>query len=131
MIKINAPYPLEHKTSMSAGFDLQSLQTVYLAPGQRALIKTGVTWETDEQVVCLVVPRSGLAAKHGITLLNSPGVVDADYRGEWLCNLINHSDTAVVICEGERIAQGVVMPFLFVGNIVQTERGSGGFGSTG
>ena len=94
-----------------AGADLVSTETLTLAPGQRALVGTGVRIALPDGYVAFVVPRSGLAAKHGITIVNSPGTVDAGYRGEIKVSLLNtDADEAYAITAGDRIAQLIVMP---------------------
>lgn len=120
-----------------AGADLTSAESVRLEPGQRALVGTGVRVALPEGYAAFVVPRSGLAAKHGITVVNSPGTVDAGYRGEIKVALLN-TDTseAYEIAPGDRIAQLIVMPvtrarFLPVDALPDSVRGEGGFGSTG
>lgn len=120
-----------------AGADLTSAESVRLEPGQRALVGTGVRVALPEGYAAFVVPRSGLAAKHGITVVNSPGTVDAGYRGEIKVALLN-TDTskAYEIAPGDRIAQLIVMPvtrarFLPVDALPESVRGEGGFGSTG
>lgn len=120
-----------------AGADLVSTEAVTLAPGQRALISTGVRIALPDGYVGFVVPRSGLAAKHGITVVNAPGTVDAGYRGEIKVSLLN-TDRAesYTIAPGDRIAQLIVMPvpavrFTPVDELPGSARGDGGFGSTG
>lgn len=120
-----------------AGADLLSTDDVTLAPGQRAIVGTGVSIALPNGYVALVVPRSGLAAQHGITLVNTPGTIDAGYRGEIRVVLLN-TDAAepYTIAAGDRIAQLLVMPvtrarFVPVERLPGTERGDGGFGSTG
>jgi dUTP pyrophosphatase len=120
-----------------AGADLTATEAVTLAPGQRAVVGTGVRLALPEGTVGFVMPRSGLAAKHGITLVNAPGTIDSGYRGEIKVILLN-TDAAetYAIAAGDRIAQLVVMQLAPV-NFIQTEqlsasqRGEGGFGSTG
>lgn len=120
-----------------AGADLVSTETVRLEPGQRALVGTGVRIALPEGFAAFVVPRSGLAAKHGITIVNSPGTVDAGYRGEIKVSLLNtDAEAAYDIAPGDRIAQLIVMPvlqaaFLPVDELPESPRGEGGFGSTG
>lgn len=120
-----------------AGADLVSSEAVRLEPGQRALVGTGVRIALPEGHVAFVVPRSGLAARHGITLVNSPGTVDAGYRGEIKVSLLNtDTDHAFDVAPGDRIAQLIVMPvprarFIPVDELPASERGEGGFGSTG
>ena len=120
-----------------AGADLISTQALRLEPGQRALVGTGVSIALPEGFAAFVVPRSGLAAKHGITVVNSPGTVDAGYRGEIKVSLLNtDSNAAYDVAVGDRIAQLIVMPvtrarFLPVDALDESVRGAGGFGSTG
>jgi dUTP pyrophosphatase len=120
-----------------AGADLCAAEDVELAPGQRALVGTGVAVALPDGYVGLVHPRSGLAARLGVTVLNAPGTVDAGYRGEIKVNLINHDPAAAaVIRRGDRIAQLVVQRvararFLPVGDLAGSSRGTGGHGSTG
>lgn len=120
-----------------AGADLVSTEAVRLEPGQRALVGTGVRIALPEGYVAFVVPRSGLAAKHGITIVNAPGTVDAGYRGEIKVSLLNTDATeAYDIAAGDRIAQIVIMPvpqarFITVDELPDSTRGEGGFGSTG
>ena len=109
-----------------------------LLPGQSALIPTGIAVapESKSPVVLLLYARSGLAVKHGIALVNSVGVIDADYRGEIKVGLINHSDKPYTVTHGERIAQMVFTPYVAmefaeVDTLQDTTRGTGGFGSTG
>ncbi|HWU47071.1 MAG TPA: dUTP diphosphatase [Humibacter sp.] len=120
-----------------AGADLCAAEAVRLAPGQRATVATGVRIALPEGHVAFVVPRSGLAARHGITVVNAPGTVDAGYRGELKVTLLN-TDAAepYSIGVGDRIAQLIVMPvararFVPVATLEQSSRGDGGFGSTG
>jgi dUTP pyrophosphatase len=120
-----------------AGADLVAAEAVRLAPGERALVGTGVRIALPDGYAAFVVPRSGLAAKHGITVLNAPGTVDAGYRGEIKVTLLNTDlDTAYDVAVGDRIAQLIVMPvppvrFVPVDELPDSVRGSGGFGSTG
>lgn len=127
-----------YATPDSAGMDLLSAEAgpVELAPGARAMVATGLALQLPSGHEAQVRPRSGLAAKHGITVLNSPGTIDADYRGEVKVILINLGDAAVRIERGDRIAQLVVAPVTRatwneVSSLDETERGAGGFGSTG
>lgn len=120
-----------------AGADLVSTESLRLEPGQRALVATGVRIALPEGFAAFVVPRSGLAARHGITVVNSPGTVDAGYRGEIKVSLLN-TDSALAydIAAGDRIAQLIVMPvtrarFIPVEELPDSVRGDGGFGSTG
>lgn len=120
-----------------AGADLTSAESLVLQPGQRAVVGTGVRLALPEGTVGLVTPRSGLAARHGLSIVNSPGIIDSGYRGEVKVCLVNLDPaTPVEINEGDRIAQLVVMPFLQarfepVASLGETQRGSGGYGSTG
>jgi len=120
-----------------AGADLCAAETVTLQPGQRKTVGTGISIALPDGFAAFVVPRSGLAARHGITIVNSPGTVDAGYRGEIRVTLLN-TDTEVPydIAAGDRIAQIIVMPvtqarFVPVDQLPDSERGTGGFGSTG
>lgn len=128
----------KYETSLSAGVDVRANldAPVVLQPMERALIKTGLFIELPEGFECQVRPRSGLAFKHGITVLNSPGTIDADYRGEVGVLLINLSNTPFTIEDGERVAQLVFAEYKQVrweetSELNETERGAGGFGSTG
>jgi dUTP pyrophosphatase len=120
-----------------AGADLHSSERVVLEPGARATVGTGVAIALPDGYVAFVVPRSGLAFKHGITIVNAPGTVDAGYRGEIKVALLNtDTDAAYTIEPGDRIAQIVVMPvsrarFVEVERLPGSLRGDGGFGSTG
>lgn len=120
-----------------AGADLRARMDVTLEPGQRALIPTGVALAIPSGYAGLVHPRSGLAAKHGITIVNAPGVVDSGYRGEIFVNLLNtDADHAVQIRRGDRIAQLLVqrveqVVFDVVSDLDETPRGAGGHGSSG
>ncbi len=135
----HSPYPCPaYATEQSAGMDLKACldQPVVLQPLQRALIPTGLYMAIPKGYEAQVRPRSGLAAKHGITVLNSPGTVDADYRGEVRVILVNLSDRAFTVEPGERIAQMVIarheqVEWEEVEVLDETERGAGGFGSTG
>lgn len=120
-----------------AGADLHAVEDVLLGPGQRALVGTGVAVELPTGTVGLVHPRSGMAARHGIGIVNAPGTVDAGYRGEIKVCLINHdTERSYQVRRGDRIAQLVVQPvlravFAEVEQLSASERGSGGHGSTG
>ena len=120
-----------------AGADIVSRIDITLAPGERALVPTGIAIALPDGYVALVHPRSGLAIKHGVTMVNSPGTVDAGYRGELQIILINHDrDEAVSFKRGDRIAQLVIQKveraeFVEVKDLPGSGRGSGGFGSTG
>lgn len=127
-----------YETSGSAGLDLRAnlTQSVGLFPGQRKLIPTGLFIELPEGYEAQIRPRSGLALKYGVTVLNSPGTIDADYRGEIMINLINHGSECFIIENSMRIAQMVIskiehVAFLSVESLDDTERGAGGHGHTG
>ena len=131
------PLP-EYATPLSAGLDLRAnlAQPVTLAPLERALIPTGLRIALPEGYEAQVRPRSGLAARHGLTLLNSPGTIDADYRGEISVILVNLSHEPFVVNDGERIAQLVVarheqVQWSLVEELAPTQRGEGGFGHSG
>ncbi|QDZ12351.1 dUTP diphosphatase [Devosia ginsengisoli] len=133
------PLPRQ-QTPGAAGLDLAAAlgpdEVVEIAPGAVAMIPTGLTIALPEGYEAQIRPRSGLAAKHGVTVLNSPGTVDADYRGEVKVLLINHGPAPFVVRRGERIAQMVVAPVSRVifrerETLDATERGTGGHGSTG
>lgn len=131
------PLP-RYATAHSAGMDLRAnLDTpVVLARGQRALIPTGLFLELPEGTEAQVRPRSGLAFKHGVTVLNAPGTIDADYRGEVGVLLINHGQEPFEVKDGERVAQLVIARYLRaewqeVADLSSSERGAGGFGHTG
>ena len=119
-----------------AGMDLCACEAAALAPGARALVRTGLVMELPEGFEVQVRPRSGLALKNGLTLLNTPGTIDAGYRGEIGVILINHGQELFQVTPGMRIAQLVVAPVVHatveeVGTVSETARGTGGFGSTG
>ena len=129
-----------YETGGSAGMDLRAAVAedvpLTLAPGARALVPTGLKIALEPGYEAQVRPRSGLALKHGLTCLNSPGTIDSDYRGEVGVILINHGQEAFVIRRGERIAQMVIArheqaAMVEVGALDETARGAGGFGSTG
>ena len=135
--KSNNPNP-EYKTTGSSGMDVRAFLTssLKIESFQRVLVKTGLFLEMDESLECQVRPRSGLALKKGITVLNTPGTIDADYRGELGVILINHSSEPVFIQSGDRIAQLVFakvekVKLENVSEVNVTKRGHGGFGSTG
>ncbi|MBQ4015601.1 MAG: dUTP diphosphatase [Treponema sp.] len=128
----------EYKTAGAAGADVCALveSPVELNPGDRALIGTGLFFAIPDGYEIQVRPRSGLAAKNGVTVLNTPGTIDSDYRGELKVILINLGKEKFTVNPGDRIAQIIVAPvtrgrFVAVEALDQTERGSGGFGSTG
>ena len=128
------------QTAQAAGADLLAAlgadEEIELAPGARWLVPCGFAMALPPGYEAQVRPRSGLAAKHGVTVLNTPGTIDADYRGEVKVILVNHGDETFVIRRGDRIAQLVVAPvtrfaFTEVSSLDATGRGAGGFGSTG
>ena len=129
----------EYETNSSAGMDLRAYLpdgSISLDPKQRTLIGTGLFFEIPQGFEVQIRPRSGLALKHGVTVLNSPGTIDADYRGEIKVILINHGEEPFLIEHEMRIAQMVVskyqqVQFKLVKEPTSSERGSGGFGSTG
>ncbi len=129
-----------YRSQQAAGLDLLAAlaedNPLTLSPGERALIPTGIAIELPENFEAQVRPRSGLAHKCGVTVLNSPGTIDADYRGEIQVLLINLGNESVIFRRGDRIAQLVVAPVLMVNlkrakSLATTGRGKGGFGSTG
>lgn len=128
----------ERMSELAAGFDLYAAVTepLTIAPGHRVLVPTGFAMALPPQLEAQIRPRSGLASKHGITCLNSPGTIDADYRGEVKVLLINHGQHAFTIERNERIAQMVIqevprITFVEVDELSDTARGEGGFGHTG
>lgn len=138
MLKHDEALLPKYATPRSSGCDVYNVEEVVLAPGERQMVHTGIYMQLPEDVEVQVRPRSGLALKQGITVLNAPGTIDSDYQGECNVILINHSDNMLQIVPGTRIAQ-----FVFVENVVQaefekvesfdeqTERGDGGFGHSG
>ncbi|MEM1087459.1 MAG: dUTP diphosphatase [Pseudomonadota bacterium] len=129
-----------YETSGSAGMDVRAAvpeeEPLVLRPGMRAMVPTGLSIAIPEGYEIQMRPRSGLAAKYGITCLNSPGTIDSDYRGELKVILINHGTEPFMIARGERIGQIVLAPVTRivwdeVDRLDETERGDGGFGSTG
>jgi dUTP pyrophosphatase len=129
-----------YETAQAAGMDLRAAVAaeapVTLAPGERGLVPTGLTIALPQGYEAQVRPRSGLAIKHGVTCLNTPGTIDADYRGEVMVILINHGDAPFTIKRGERIAQMVIAPVTRASwdvreSLPDSARGAGGFGSTG
>lgn len=128
----------EYATAFSAGMDLRANidEPILLKPLQRTLVPTGIYIQLPEGYEAQIRPRSGLAIKHGISIVNSPGTVDADYRGEIRVILVNLSDTDFTINDGERICQMVIaqhahIEWKAVAELDETERGAGGFGHTG
>ena len=127
-----------YATSLSAGMDLRANidEDITLLPMQRQLVPTGLHIALPEGYEAQIRPRSGLALKHGITVLNTPGTVDADYRGEIMVLLINFSNEPFIVKDGERIAQMIVakheqVSFELTETLDETERGAGGYGHTG
>ncbi|QDH14510.1 dUTP diphosphatase [Formicincola oecophyllae] len=137
----NKPLPLpSYATEGAAGFDLQADvaedEPLVIHPGGRALVPTGLAMAIPAGYELQVRPRSGLALRHGITVLNSPGTVDSDYRGELKILLINLGQEPFSVMRGDRIAQGVISPvvrasFTAASALPPTQRGAGGYGSTG
>ena len=133
------PLP-SYQSAQAAGLDLVAAvpreQPVKLQPGARALVPTGFALELPPGYEAQIRPRSGLALKHGVALLNSPGTIDADYRGELMVILVNHGAEPFLVQRGDRIAQLVIAPvahveIVLVDALGVTDRGDGGFGSTG
>ncbi len=125
-----------YETDGAAGMDLRAAEALVLKPGARCLMPTGLAIALPQGFEAQVRPRSGLAVKHGVTVLNAPGTIDCDYRGEIKVPLINHGDADFVIARGDRIAQMVVAPVTratweAVATLDDTARGEGGFGSSG
>ncbi len=132
--------PPSYRSGLAAGLDLAAAieegARLSLAPGERALVPTGIALELPAGFEAQVRPRSGLAHRHGVTVLNTPGTIDADYRGEIQVILINHGKETFGIARGDRIAQLVIAPVAAVSleqaeSLSVTERNTGGFGSTG
>lgn len=130
--------PPRYQSDGSAGLDLHAAvhQSLRIAPGARALVPTGIAIALPPDLEAQVRPRSGLALKHGVTVLNSPGTIDSDYRGEIGVVLINLGQDAFVVSRGDRIAQLVIAAFAriectLVPKLFETDRNQGGFGSTG
>ena len=126
----------QYQTPLAAGVDLCTTETFSLAPMERRLVPTGLSIAVPEGYEAQVRPRSGLALKHGISMVNTPGTIDADYRGELKVLLINFGESVVTLLEGDRIGQLVLSPvsrivWTEVSELPSTERGAGGFGSTG
>ncbi|MCO6494295.1 MAG: dUTP diphosphatase [Bacteroidetes bacterium] len=133
----NNPLP-QYQTTGSAGMDLMAFleNEIEIPAGKTALIPTGLFFELPQDMEAQIRPRSGLAFKHGITVLNSPGTIDSDYRGEIKVLLINHSDNTFTIKNGERIAQVIFSKVTQINwkatqSLSQTDRGAGGYGHTG
>jgi dUTP pyrophosphatase len=132
--------PPSYESVSAAGMDLRAAigsdEPLSLAPGARTMVPTGLVIALPDGHEAQVRPRSGLAAKHGVTVLNSPGTIDADYRGEVKVILINHGGEPFIVERGMRIAQMVIAPvtqarMIAADSLDETERGAGGFGSTG
>ena len=130
--------PLKYESDLASGFDVRAQidKDITIVPSQRLLIPTGLTFEVAPNYELQVRPRSGLAIKKGITLVNSPGTIDADYRGEVKIIIINHGNENVTIFPQDRIAQLVLCPvvqaeFQWVSHLGTSKRGEAGFGSTG
>lgn len=126
----------KYQTEEAAGFDLHSVEEKTVKAGEREVIKTGLAVALPKGYELQVRPRSGLALKNGITVLNTPGTVDSDYRGELMVILFNTSKEDFAVKKGERIAQAIIKEilqadFAVVEELDSTERGAGGFGSTG
>ena len=132
---VELPLPV-YETAGAAGMDLRAAEAMVMQPGARALMPTGFAIALPHGFEAQVRPRSGLAVKHGVTVLNSPGTIDCDYRGEIKVPLINHGAAEFKIARGDRIAQMVIAPvtqarWTEVDTLDDTSRGAGGFGSSG
>ena len=136
LLKVESGFEPIYAKPGDAGADLRSTQDAVIAAGARMLLPTGVSIALPDGYVGLVHPRSGLAAKHGITVLNAPGTVDAGYRGEILVTLLNTSSEDFEVKRGDRIAQLVIQrfekaKFIVVDELPESDRGETGFGSSG
>lgn len=125
-----------YQTAGSAGCDLAASEDAIVPARGRSLVATGLFLQIPPGYMAMVCPRSGLAIKHGVTVLNAPGIIDSDYRGEVKVILVNHSDQEYSVKIGDRIAQLIFAPalqakLLSVDAMAETDRGEGGFGSTG
>lgn len=121
-----------YQTEGSAGLDLQSVEQVILKAGERKIVRTGLQFIGEHGYELQIRPRSGLAAKHGITIVNSPGTVDSDYEGELMVILLNTGNEDFTINKGDRIAQAVICPVYIIKSLVlNNTRGNNGLGSTG
>ena len=135
--QVDAALPLPaYAREHDAGLDLHAAEAVTLAPGARALVPTGIALAIPPGFAGLVLPRSGLALRHGVTVLNTPGLIDAGYHGEIKALLINHGQETVTLGRGERIAQLVIqrvehVTLVPVPDLAPSARGAGGFGSSG
>jgi len=123
-------------TPGSNGYDLFSVEQKSILPGGRIAVSTGISAELPEDYVALVCSRSGMAIKNGVAVINAPGVIDADYRGEWKVLLVNHGESVMEIQNGQKVAQVLFVKtenaeFDIVDELNDSVRGSGGFGSTG
>lgn len=137
VLRVDTALPVPHYARADdAGLDLYAAEPVTLEPGARALVPTGIALAIPVGFAGFVLPRSGLALRHGVTLLNTPGLVDAGYRGEIKVLLMNHGEAAVTLQRGDRVAQLVVqrverVELTPVASLATSARGAGGFGSTG
>jgi dUTP pyrophosphatase len=135
--RLDAGVPLPARArAHDAGLDLYAAQAVTIEPGSRALVPTGIALAIPQGYAGLVLPRSGLALRHGLTLLNTPGLIDSGYRGEVKVLLVNHDCAAAAVARGDRIAQLVIQrvesaELIEVEELPPSDRGAGGFGSTG
>lgn len=125
-----------YQSEGASGFDLHALESARIGAHERGVVRTGLAVEVEHGYELQVRPRSGLALKHGISVLNTPGTIDSDYRGEVMVILINHSSEDFIIQKGDRIAQGVIQKiyqvrFEEVGELSSAKRGKKGFGSSG
>lgn len=132
---VDLPMP-RYETAGAAGMDLRAAEALTLKAGARALVGTGIAIALPAHFEAQIRPRSGLAVKHGVTVLNAPGTIDSDYRGEIKVPLINHGAEPLVIARGDRIAQMIIAPvtvaeLIEVQTLDTTDRGEGGFGSSG
>jgi dUTP pyrophosphatase len=135
-VNYKGPFKPSYQTLDSAGLDLQASEDTSIPAGTWTSVPTGLYLEIPVGYMGMVCPRSGLALKHGLTVLNAPGIIDSDYRGEVKVLLINHSTQEYSVKKGDRIAQLIFSPsprvsLLTVDKMTETDRGSSGFGSTG
>jgi dUTP pyrophosphatase len=137
VVRVDAALPLPaYARDDDAGLDLHTVESVTLAPGGRALVSTGIALAIPSGFAGLVLPRSGLALRHGVTILNAPGLIDAGYRGEVKVLLVNLGEAPVTLHRGDRVAQLLVqrverLTLTPATELPASERGTGGFGSTG
>ena len=137
VLRVDADLPLPaYARADDAGLDLHAAETVTLKPGDRMLVATGIALAIPPGFAGFVLPRSGLALRHGVTLLNTPGLIDAGYRGEIKVLLVNHGTAPVTLQRGDRVAQLMVqrvehVALAPVAELPNSARGDGGFGSTG